>query len=577
MSQKWFDAELEEEDQKIAALLSNAAAFQAKGGSPLMLTEAVENGNDAIEENRRVFGLRTIGEIQIIVNNKLQEIMVIDNGTGLRFPIHVIKKPFKSLKKNIDYLMGEYGRGLQGFRGFCTQLVFISRRKEPSPEEVKEGFDSRTVSICFVRDRAGGNYRIINDAEFEKYCPYETGTVAIYRDWLPGEFEKISAKIHDLTNRIQHHFGELMRKGTVKITIQTDDEVPTTITPRTYNASDRYPMESIDAIDKATGQQLGKIEFYLYKTAPAERYPYKRPFILVHDRPLQDSFLVDFPEFQDQTVWASNYITGYVKCDFVKPNQLRLALEPSVEKDVFVRNVQSAGTKLRKMVKDFRIQLENVQLKHDIDSVVLQVQRFLKEKNVFQFKKMVKEGLFEKNLGMDRIGMGQGNDQLLGVNPLGTDSDTIMVATKDLGLLPGTDRNTERGKDRKTYDPNREGIEPMNVKIDASVMQHVQGRKIRQKPTGPGMVPEENELTEELSWFEDTIMSVVINTAHERFRRLRQLSMKSGAGDNVYRKKLETLIAEQYLWWIVKKFSGRLGDDMDRMFWNLKYEYFENH
>lgn len=577
MTEKWFDAELEEEEQKIAALLSNAAAFQAKGGSPLMLTEAVENSNDAIEENRRLFGVRTIGEIQIIVNNKLQEIMVIDNGTGLRFPIHVIKKPFKSLKKNIDYLMGEYGRGLQGFRGFCNQLLFITRRRQPSPEEVKEGFDSGTVSVCFVRDRAGGNYGLIDDTEFEKYCSYETGTVAIYRDWLPGEFEKISAKMHDLSNRIQHHFGELIRKGTVKITIQTDNGVPMNITPRLYKESDLYSMESIEAVDKTAGKKLGSIEFYLYKTAPAERYPYKRPFLLVHDRPLQDSFLVDFPEFQDQTVWASNYITGYIKCDFVKPNQLRLALEPGLEKDVFVKHIQSAAIKLKNMVKDFRVRLENVQLKHDIDSVVLQVQRFLKEKNAFQFKKMVEKGLFEKNLGTDKIGMGQGNDQLPSVNPLGSDTDTIMVATKDLGSLLGTDRITDKGKDRKTYDPNRDGIEQMTVKIDPAVMHHVQGRKIRQKPTGPGMVPEENELTEELSWFEDTIMSVVINTAHERFRRLRKLSMKSGTGDNVYRKKLEILIAEQYLWWIVKKFSARSGEDMERMFWNLKYEYFENH
>ena len=50
-----MDAELNEDDQVVSALLSNAAAFALVGGTPLMLTEAVENSNDAIEDARRLF------------------------------------------------------------------------------------------------------------------------------------------------------------------------------------------------------------------------------------------------------------------------------------------------------------------------------------------------------------------------------------------------------------------------------------------------------------------------------------------------------------------------------------------
>ena len=50
MAETPIDADLSEEEQVVAALVAGGAAFAALGGATLMLTEAVENSDDAILE-----------------------------------------------------------------------------------------------------------------------------------------------------------------------------------------------------------------------------------------------------------------------------------------------------------------------------------------------------------------------------------------------------------------------------------------------------------------------------------------------------------------------------------------------
>ena len=52
-NKNWIDVEMNDDDQKLAALISGADVFALVGGAPLMLTESVENGSDAIEKNQK--------------------------------------------------------------------------------------------------------------------------------------------------------------------------------------------------------------------------------------------------------------------------------------------------------------------------------------------------------------------------------------------------------------------------------------------------------------------------------------------------------------------------------------------
>ena len=65
-----FSATFEKEKQIVSALNMVGAGFEARGGSSLMLTEAVENGVDAIikfNENKKK---KTKGEIKVIIDKE---------------------------------------------------------------------------------------------------------------------------------------------------------------------------------------------------------------------------------------------------------------------------------------------------------------------------------------------------------------------------------------------------------------------------------------------------------------------------------------------------------------------------
>jgi histidine kinase/DNA gyrase B/HSP90-like ATPase len=244
-------ARIVEEAQVQAALAANAAAFQAKGGVYLMLTEAVENSSDAIVENVHDYGFSGKGIINIKIDTRKEIVKVIDNGTGIRNPFHILEYPFKSLKKDVDYLKGQFGRGLWGFMGFCEELTYISKRKSVDSGEKERANKvhltaGRSIMLhCFSSSAGKSIYKHVEDSEFDKHSRFETGTVAIYEKWsMP--FEEVSGKVQELYDRIQHHFGELIRKGNVKITIQIDDKEPLQIMPREFDPADRFPFDPVE-------------------------------------------------------------------------------------------------------------------------------------------------------------------------------------------------------------------------------------------------------------------------------------------------------------------------------------------
>ena len=562
-----MDAELNEDDQVVSALLSNAAAFALVGGAPLMLTEAVENSNDAIEDAGRLFGQSGQGEVIVEIDTKAREMKVVDNGSGILNPIHVLRKPFKSLRRNVDYAHGQFGRGLQGFRGFCEDLFYISRRPSLSDEEQRldrATHSGKTVKIHLMHNSRRGSIEVVDDREFDDFADFATGTIAIYKNWFPGEFERID--LEKLFTRLQHHFGELIRKGNVRITMRIDGS-ERLIVPREFSPDHSIPLDPVDV--KINGRSGGLVEFNLYYCSQSFQHDYKKPYLLVDDRPLGDSFLSEFPEFRDQAIWSSHYVTGQIRCDFVKPNDLRIAIEPGAEKDAFVRCVRDSSLELLKLVQDFQKKLFDNELAQEMNDLVVEVQRFLKDERIFDFRPTVSAGVLTDSGQQSPVDTRIANGPLVSTDSSGN-LEPVIVTTPDHGEhLP----HAETSSQSDTQLRDEEQQQPVDPKLKG----HNPRRRRLRRPSGFPLRFEENEFSDDMSWFEEISHSVVINSGHQRFTLLRERSLDRGT-ESAYYAKLRVYVIQRYLWEIVffagsKQNQGR--EPLEKTFWDLNYKFFE--
>jgi len=569
MPESWIDAELTEDDQVVSALLSNAAAFALVGGAPLMLTETVENANDAIEDAKALQRRGPSGRIMIEIDTRDREIRVIDNGTGILQPIHVLKRPFKSLRRNVDYAHGQFGRGLQGFRGFCEDLFYVSRRDQPSAGENildKGRHGGRTVKLHLMHNSRKGSIEVVEDGEFTDFAGEANGTVAIYKNWFPGEFERID--LEKLFTRLQHHFGELVRQGDVRIVMKIDGSEKA-IEPLALNPEHGVSLQPI-IVKFPSGKPAGKVVFNLYYCSQSFQHDYKKPYLLVDERPLGDSFLSEFPEFRDQAVWSSHYLTGQISCDFVKPNDLRLALEPGPEKDAFVRCVRDVAIELQRLVQDFQKKLFDNELKDEMNDLVVEMQRFLRDERVFDFRPTTSVGLLSDSEQPATLESEVGNGPAATIDSTSPEHDQIVITLPESGdHLPHSDKSSK--SDSRLKDESRD--EP----IDPRLKGHNPRRRRLRRPSGFPIHFEESEFSEDMSWFEETGHSVIVNSAHPRFTFLRERSLDRGS-DSTYYAKLRVYVIQRYLWEIVM-FSGAKEDkgrnELETTFWDLNYKFFE--
>ena len=267
-----------EDYQVLAALASTGAGFEALGGSSLMLTEPVENSVDSIiEANKK--GLKIKGRIRILIDNKAEQVIIIDNGLGFTNPRHICEKPFDSLKKYDPDLTGKFARGLQGFRSYCKRLVFITRRLEMPDGEQFGGRTGRTIRLEFTADKIEVGASVVSDDEFLRWTQGEFthGAIAFYQDWKSGEFKKI---VKDkLIRRVERHFGELIRKGEIEILVwegegANPEKMPPRADfyecqPRDYSSLGKIDISKIEYVENSVKKADMVFELYLTNRAYA--------------------------------------------------------------------------------------------------------------------------------------------------------------------------------------------------------------------------------------------------------------------------------------------------------------------
>jgi hypothetical protein len=577
-----------------------------------MLMEPVENSVDSIIEADKK-GIRVKGIVRILIDRSGEQVVIVDNGLGFTDPRHICERPFDSLKKYDPDLTGKFARGLQGFRSYCQQLHFITRRLEVPMGESFGAKSGRTVQLEFKADRIEIAAAVVSDKEFELWSwgDFNRGAVAFYRDWKKGEFAKIRKE--KLVRRIERHFGELIRKGRIEILVWEGEDlkpgkrIPRTdfyeCSPRDYSEYKKIEIPSVPFV--ANGKRKGEVVFELYLTARARSDRDYLPFLMYKDRPVGDAPIALVGEFAETDVWSSSYLTGFIRADFCEMNELRLALKPGLARDFLYQQLENSEDFLREQIKKHHRGLIDIRRSQEINQLVNRLQNFLKQKRIFDFK-------LARELG--QLATGEKPETLQVTNTAGIDASCATIALSgeavvkgkplevvpQASVVPGQEEGVRQVQDQiggsgegHTTDLEGGPGQPGAVGKEGSIGYREQSggldkgepteqkalpgdaatgtaKKVtRRRPRGFNISLQEDEFSDELSSFDLVNSTVIINSGHERYR-------KRDRPEDPANKELLAYISELYIWEICK-LAGQTNADMNLAdtFLKTKYEFFE--
>lgn len=592
------------DEQILAALRSTGAGFEALGGPSLMLTEAVENGIDSIIESAKLGYPVEKGLVEVIIDHDTKRVVVIDNGYGFKDPRHIAEKPFDSLKKYDPELTGQFARGIQGFRQYCHKLTFITKRPIIPKGEEFGGKKGQTIKLEFISDKPDVGCDVVSDDEFTGTTEHTSGAIAIYSEWVKGSFDKIRKE--DIIKRLEHHFGEEIRKGRIKIFIYEKSgekklELIKEITPKDYSKFQKINIDPIPYIN-SSGAKKGEILFELYLTSKSVRNKWTLPFLMNKNRPVGDQRIAEMPEFGDSDVWGSNFLTGYIQCDFCQINELRLALKTSPEADFLYTQTHKIEDFLRDQVKKHVRGIVEIKRQQEINELVNKLQNFIKSKNIFEFKIARSSGVLSTDNILERHTVS---------TAVGSNEKTKAIGTEDKGFLskdikvsevdtispdkdgdgfshqndtggigdgkgnqkyggPNDSANVSDGTD-KGYSKDSEGLKKyFNEQTDLTKGEMAEKNKRQVKirrPRGYNLLLDEDENIDELSWFDPATSAIMINSGHQRHK------CREKSGD--INKELSDYYAELYIHEICKLAKKDTPDEIMKTFLNLKFEFFE--
>lgn len=563
--------EIKSEQQVMGALAANAAEAQKMGAS-WMLTEFVENGSDAIKQNRKSpseYGNNFSGTGKIIVeiDDKKLEVRIIDNGTGILDPFWVIKNPFQSMKKDVDYLIGNFGRGLTGFRGLCSDLDYLTVRTAVSKnEDINLEKTGKCVKVSFGGKPKGG-YTIISEKEFTKYTKSKTGTVAILKNWIPGQWERLLRDKHKLISRMQLHFGHATKPDNFELIIKTisnkgvDEEK---ILKLDFSGLQPLFVKTFPTSSYLGKRHLGDIKFCLYKTTPDDSRTFKEPYLLIKNRPLQDSKVCDLPALKDSNVWTSKYLTGYVECDYLRPNQLRNAIDLDENERIFIKCLHVITKDIDKELADY-IKALNVKGRDDEFKEIRDTfQEYLRKNKIpfnltaFKMSGKLSQGASGK-LGQEgKLSAKEGgaNEGLIAED----DTDIALISReiqkhKPPGPPTGIPVIIKDPKSKNGVIPLKNGHSQKIVHVNPTKTSRG-GVKKKTSWTGPNFVPQKHEkIQQRLSWYEPSIKAVVVNSGHEVYQKFDKESQKSRSFRGGFSKKMKRYLMERYAWEFFMEFS----------------------
>ena len=597
-----FTPQINENLQIGSALNMVGHGFETRGGSSLMLTEAIENSSDAIIEATKN-GYTHKREISIIIDKSKKRVLVIDDGFGFQDIRHVAEKPFKSLKREDPESTGEFARGLQGFRAFCQNLTFYTKRPQVPNGELdqikpKKNISNKTVKIRYKSNSIDVKAWHIDDKEFTKFTKSPHGSVAIYENWKKGEFDKI--RNEDIIKRVEHHFGELIRGREIKIIVREEKGRIEGIgpkqgkkyecRPKDYSRFKAVPLEPVPFI--VDGRKSGEVVFKLYLTEKGMRDRWMLPFLMWRKRPVGDGHIRDLDDFRDHSVWDSQFLTGYIEADFCQINTLRTALEAGTSKKFLYDQILKVEKKLEKIIKEHSKGIFDTKFHKDVNNLALDLQKFVKSEFDFDSRNSRNKGALsqdtqestsiqEKRKDQEDTAGTAGLINITNANIESSQQGDAFMRQDETGGHAGSHAETKGGVsgestlslgEDKGRVSSQNGLKKPHPQItsDANANLQIKKKTKRSRPRGIGIDTQENEFRDEPSWFESVTSTVVINSGHERYKARHEISPRKKSKDLMH------YIAELYLWEICKlKFREDNQEELGTKFLTMKFKYFE--
>ena len=529
-----------------------------------------------------------------------QHVRIIDPGTGVEHPIHICEQPFISLKTGEDFSIGEFGRGAQVFREFCKLMEFYSLRDKLSKKEERNIQDDhidtnkinvKSIYIAFPHDFAGGKYGFRDVNEYKKLSHNSgTGTIVVLSDWKENYYVDLSSHMSKLITRLEHHFGFGLRDAfNIGLKIKTEKK-ETEIFPLDFEKLSKDPTSKIDKkfelpilpLKDKLGNPCGEVEFHIYKTVRSYHHTYKEPFLIVNGRPLGDTAICDMPGLtQHSEIWKSSTITGYVVCNSVVPNQMRVGLANNKAKQPFIDAVTSASIDLKKLNTAWKNELSSAIDKTMMNEVVDTVTRFLSKKGIkFNFKNPLQKGIQKdskksgEEITDERVSneAGSPNQGLIDAK----DGDEVQMGYRKTKTVPqggDWDENTiivPHGSKKK------DGGKIITVKVKRSLVSKG-GRRIRKSYSGPDLdFNADEDCGNELSYFESDPPTVMVQSEHEAWKKIARKAKEQSNAEKFEKEKKDYLL-ERYLWELMNnkaiQTDEELSDeDRKNMFWTYFHD-----
>jgi len=534
--------------------------------------------------------------IIVELDDEKQEVRVIDHGTGIEYPIHICEQPFVSLKTGEDYSTGQFGRGAQVFREFCDLMEFYSLRDKISQREEeniiedkidKSKYDVKSIHIKFPANFPGGEYSFIDSKKFKELSNYNAiGTVVILSGWKQDYYDDLSKHISKLERRLIHHFGfaiESLFNIGLKLK-HKNKEIE--ILPKDYENDPKiqglFDIPSIP-IKNELGQSLGNVEFHIYKTNRIYSDSHKEPFLVVKGRPLGDTSISEMPKLsQNKEIWESNTITGYVVCNAVEPNQMRIGLANNEASIPFVHAMTAASITLRGLNTIWKNELSSAVDKSMMTEVVDTVTRFLSNKGIkFNFKNPLQKGLQKDSKKQGE----EITDERVSNEVDGPNQGLIDSAGGDEVLVGYRKTKTKKHENEEWDDDTiivphgskkKDGNKIITVKVKRSLVSKG-GRRIRKSYSGPDLdFNVDEDCGDELSYFESDPPTVMIQSEHKAWKKLSKKA-KDQTNSKKFEDEKKKYLLERYLWELMNNKRVGIGDesnDEDRknMFWTFYHD-----
>lgn len=655
---KQIEFEITTPEQKLTAVRAQGEVFASKGGVDLMITEFVENSFDAIKRKKNLLALPkaieqlnfdqtlaklafekynlTIFEfnekypnlseenkksfvtlhdkildlvksdfnkqetIVVEIDDKSEQVRIVDSGTGIEHPLHICKHPFRSLKTGEDHsqITGKFGRGSQVFREFCHLMQFYTLRDEIHRKEEQMIIDDKvdttkinvkSILLTFPENYPGGIYGFIKTEEFKKLSNNnQTGTVVVLSNWKENYFKELSSHLTKLERRLQHHFGfgiggiyniglKVKRgKNEIEITSKNYENEP-----KIQGLFDLKPI----SLSNAAGNSNGTVEFHIYKTSRSYDDEFKAPFLVVNGRPLGDTAIFEMPSLSSHSdVWKSSFVTGYVVCNSVEPNQMRIGLANTPTRQPFFDAMISASIELKKQNAAWKNEHAYAMDKEMVTEVITKVNKYLVKKGLkYNFKNPLQKGLqddLQKSGDVnyeDRISNISGGDNQGIIDKNGEDVVQIGYEPSERGPPgpPGPDNH-----DDVIIVPNgsrkKDGDKIIMVKVKRSVVSKG-GRKIRKSYSGPSLdFKADEDCGDELSYFEPQPPTIFIQSEHPAWQKLVKKS-KDQTNAEKYKKEKFQYMLERYLWEIMNNEALQMDTEVTKeqkqnKFWSYFHE-----